>query len=399
MRMKSIRTATALLLIITTFFTACEALAEKTITLTFTGDCTIGCTERTRSDADSFDSVAASKGYDYFFANFRELFEQDDLTVINFEGVFSDKKTQETQSKVYRFRGPTDFVRILTGSSIEACSLANNHTGDYGKQGEETTKETLESNGIHWFQQYTPYIYEKDGIRIAFVSFHNIWNEFDKVKALLRSLKEEKKADAVIACWHAGLEYRGAHEANVERTAQSMIKYGADLVIMNHPHVIQGINLFQDRCIFYSLGNFVFGGNNRIKTEKFKLDKTVTSLYSIVVRAKLVFSDEGKYLGQQVTIYPTINSSGQPDKHNQQINNYQPYRANAEEAVPIRAALQEDTPFKIPDITIGPDGLSQIELGYLSALDGVEFPGTDQNGPRGIPEPAEPAPSRETKGN
>lgn len=399
MRKRFTRTVTAFLLTMTILLSACPSMAEKTITLTFTGDCTIGCTERTRADSDSFDSVAAAKGYDYFFANYRELFEQDDQTVINFEGVFSDKRTQETQTKVYRFRGATDFVKILTGSSIEACSLANNHTGDFGKQGEESTKETLESNGIHWFQQYTPYIYEKDGIRIAFVSFHNIWNEFDKVKALLISLKAEDKADAVIACWHAGLEYRGAHEANVERTAQSMIKYGADMVVMNHPHVLQGINLFQNRCIFYSLGNFVFGGNNRIKTEKFKIDKTVSSLYSIVVRAKLTFSDNGKYLGQQVTIFPTINSSGALDKHNQQINNYQPYRANAEEAVPIRAALQEDTPFKIPDITIGPDGLSQIELGYLSALDGVELPNTDPNGPRGIPEAADPAPTRETKSN
>ena len=397
MQMRSIRTISAFLLIITILFTAFSAMAEKTVTLTFTGDCTIGCTEKTRADSDSFDSVAAAKGYDYFFANFREMFEQDDQTVINFEGVFSDKKAQETQTKVYRFRGPTDFVKILTGSSIEACSLANNHTGDFGKQGEESTKATLEENGIHWFQQYKPYIYEKDGIRIAFLSFHNIWNEFDKVKKLMLSLKENGEADSIIVCWHAGLEYRGGHETNVERTSQAMVKYGADLVIINHPHVLQGINVYQNRCIFYSMGNFVFGGNSRIRTEDFKLNKTVTSLYSIVVRAKLTFSDEGKYLGQQVTIYPTVNSSGKMDNHGQQINNFQPYRANAEEAVPIRAALQEDTSFQIPEISIGSDGLSQIELGYLAAFDDANMPET--NGPQGVPEAADPSPIREKKSN
>ena len=163
MTAKHLRSLYAFLLILTMLVSAGSAAAEKTVTLTFTGDCTIGCTEKTRKDADSFESVAAEKGYDYFFANFREMFEQDDLTVINFEGVLSDQKRQESQSKTYRFRGSTDLVKVLTGSSIEACSLANNHTGDFGTQGEESTKATLEENGIHWFQMYNYYIYEKDG--------------------------------------------------------------------------------------------------------------------------------------------------------------------------------------------------------------------------------------------
>ena len=399
MRIRFIKTAASFLLTLIILFAACPVLAEKTVTLTFTGDCTIGSTELTRTAIDSFDTVATAKGYSYFFANFRELFEQDDQTIVNLEGVLSDSRNQENKTKTYRFRGPTDYVRILTGGSIEACSLANNHTSDFGKQGEETTKKTLESNGIHWFQQYTPYIYEKDGIRIAFVSFHNVWLEFDKARALISSLKKENKADAVIVCWHAGREYRGAHEPNEETATQNMINSGADLVITNHPHVIQGVTVYKDRCIFYSLGNFVFGGNNRIETKKFKLDKTVSSLYSIVVRARLTFSDDGKYLGQQITIFPTINSSGEPDKNNKQINNYQPYRANAEEAILIRDALQEDSSFRIPDITVGPDGMSVIDLGYIAAFDDVDFPDTSPNGPRGIPEAADQEPTRETKSN
>lgn len=396
--MKHLRTICLLLLVLSLLASAGCAGAEKSILLTFTGDCTIGCTEKVRTDADSFESVAKAKGYDYFFANYRELFEQDDLTVINFEGVFSDKKSQESQTKTYRFRGPTDFIKILTGSSVEACSLANNHTGDFGAQGEESTKATLEAGGIHWFQQYKPYIFEKDGIRIAFVSFHKIWNEFDKVKQLLLKLKSEENVNAIIACWHVGLEYRGSHETNVERTSQAMIKYGADMVIINHPHVIQGINVSNNRCVFYSLGNFVFGGNNRIRTEKFKMDQTVTSLYSLVVQAKLTFTDKGKYLGQQIVIYPTCNSSGGFDKYNVQINNYQPYCASAEEAEIIRQAIQRDTAFTIPEVTTGPDGLSRIELGYLAAFDGAEIPEGEQGGPQGIPEASNATPTRNNKG-
>ena len=104
---------TALLLCCALLISAGCAAAEKTVTVTFTGDCTLGSEESTRADQYSFDSVAAREGYDYFFANLRDLFEKDDITFINFEGVLSDSKAQESQRKRYRFRGPSDFVKIL----------------------------------------------------------------------------------------------------------------------------------------------------------------------------------------------------------------------------------------------------------------------------------------------
>lgn len=383
------------LLIIGVLLTAVCAEAEKTILLTFTGDCTLGSEEATRPREDSFDSLAAKNGYDYFFANFREMFEQDDHTIINFEGVLSDTKAQETQKKRYRFRGPKEFVSILTGSSIEACSLSNNHIGDFGKQGEESTKQTLDENGIGWFQNYKYYIYEKEGIKIAFIALENkiVYKEFEKIKKLIIDLKESGEANAIVVCWHTGLEYRGAHETNTERTSQALVRYGADLIIMHHPHVLQGICVYNNRSIFYSLGNFVFGGNSAIRTEKFKLDKTVTSLYSIVVQVKMLFTNEGRYLGQQAVIYPVYTSNAAP------VNNYQPYRVNAEDAIPIRNAIQEDTTFELPQITTGADGLSKMEMSYLAAFDDVEIPDSEPDTPQGVPEAANPTPTRNTKGN
>ena len=259
MKMRKPKIALMFLLIIGVLLTAVCAEAEKTILLTFTGDCTLGSEEATRPREDSFDSLAAKNGYDYFFANFREMFEQDDHTIINFEGVLSDTKAQETQKKRYRFRGPKEFVSILTGSSIEACSLSNNHIGDFGKQGEESTKQTLDENGIGWFQNYKYYIYEKEGIKIAFIALENkiVYKEFEKIKKLIIDLKESGEANAIVVCWHTGLEYRGAHETNTERTSQALVRYGADLIIMHHPHVLQGICVYNNRSIFYSLGNFL----------------------------------------------------------------------------------------------------------------------------------------------
>ena len=378
-----------------------SAAAGKTLTDTITGDCTLGSEEATRKDPYSFDSMAEKEGYDYFFKYFREMFEQDDITFINFEGVLADTAAQQYTKKRYRFRGPTDFVKLLTGSSIELAGLANNHTGDYGKQGEQTTKETLEENGIEWAQESKYYLYEKDGLRIAFFALHNKWinSNFDKFKQMILSMKKNKEVDAIVATWHTGKEYRGAHESgkiSTESTAKRMIQYGVDLLIMHHPHVLQGIDIANNRTICYSLGNFVFGGNDEIRTEKFLIDKTVTSLYSMVVQAKLTFGDDGTYLGQQITLYPTYTSSGekQGERH---WNNYQPFRADAEQAVPIREALQLDTKFELPEITTDAAGLSRIELPYLPAFEEAMIPESEDDlasGPQGIPEPASAAPTR-----
>ena len=156
--------------------------------------------------------------------------------------------------------------------------------------------------------------------------------------------------------------------------------------------MLQGVNIYNNRCIFYSLGNFVFGGNSAIRTEKFKIDQTVTSLYSMVVQVKLLFTNDGKYMGQLPVIYPVYTSNAAP------VNNYQPYRANAEEAVAVRAALQQDSNFELPEITTDADGLSRMEMDYLPAFDGVDIPESDDDGPQGAPEASSATPTRNNKG-
>ena len=147
-----------------------RAAAEKIITLTFAGDCTLGTEEATRRASDSFDSVARKKGYDYFFANFYDIFSQDDCTVVNCEGVLSDSSNGEVKDKTFRFRGPEEFVNILKAGSVEAVSLANNHSKDYGGDGLLNTMRVLEEAGVGWAWDEYFHIFEKDGIRIAFAA-------------------------------------------------------------------------------------------------------------------------------------------------------------------------------------------------------------------------------------
>ena len=136
------------------------AFAGRSVLLTFTGDCTLGSEEAKRANENSFDSVIGREGFSYPFEKVRFLFESDDFTVVNLEGVLSDSSSGENTGKTYRFRGPAEFVKILAGSSVEAAGLANNHTGDYGTRGLEDTQRILSEAGIAWFRTRTPFILE-----------------------------------------------------------------------------------------------------------------------------------------------------------------------------------------------------------------------------------------------
>ena len=368
------------------------AWGEKTVTLTFAGDCTLGSEEQKRDQEDSFISVSKKEGFDYFFRYFRDLFSEDDCTVVNFEGVLADSPAGEVKNKTYRFRAPAEYAKILTGASVEAAGLANNHTGDYGAQGLKRTQEALEAEGICWFREKRFHIVEKDGIRIALVAMdYRVYvSQCENIRNEIARVRESGEANAVVLLYHDGNEYDARHTQTQDKVATYFINNGVDLVIMHHPHVVQGIEVKNNRTVFYSLGNFVFGGNRQIRTEPYK-DRTVSSLYSLVVQAKLYFNDDGSYKGQQMILYPAYTSSAAP------INNYQPYRVNTEEALPVLDAIQYDsTTMEIPAANADGEGLARVVLGYLPAEEEpTEAPLAQSE--NGIPEPANPRPYRNNK--
>ena len=332
------------------FMLACPAaLAEKTIRMTFTGDVTLGSEESKKNQSTSFVTKATEEGYAYFFAQVKELFSQDDLTVVNLEGPLTDKSTQENTKKYYRFRGPTDYVNILLEGSVEACNLANNHTYDFGKQGYESTQATLDAAGIGYFGQQTTYIYEKDGVKIAFFGLNS--TQFNGNRNWARDeiarLKADEGVNAVVFVFHGGQEYGKKHNKNQETYAHFAIDAGADLVIMHHPHVVQGIEIYNNRTICYSLGNFCFGGN-----------KDVRALEALVAGVTMTFSDSGEYLGQQVDLYPANISGTNPS------NNFQPLFVTGEAAQTVMALVQKDTKFDLPEVD---DTTGCAALPYLTA--------------------------------
>ena len=366
-----------------------QAGAEKVITLTFTGDCTIGGEEAVRAHDDSFDSYAQKYGYDYFFKNFYDLFASDDCTVVNCECVFSDSRSGENKDKSFRFRAPTDFVNIFKVSSIEAVSLANNHTKDYGAEAFENMKKVLDEASIGWAWDEHVWIFEKDGIRIAFGAIdYGIYKRSNYlVRNRLLALRNSGEVNAAVMLIHRGEEYAAKHIADQDVYAEYFIKEAkADLVIGHHPHVLQGIRILNNRTIFYSLGNFVFGGHNKVSRS---YTQGTNSLYTLAVQVKMYFTDEGVYKGQQVVLYPAYDSGADP------VNNYQPIRVSAKDAEPVMQAIQNDTRFKLPEIQTDGDGYAVVVMDYLAANPGQPEP-TDAppKTAEGEPEPASARPKK-----
>ena len=326
----------------------CEApaSAEKRIVISFTGDCTLGCDPTMRGRATSFEAYIEKYGYGYPFEKVKQYFEQDDLTVINLEGALYNYDANMKPDSNYHFRGSTDLVNILAVSGIEACSIANNHTIDYGATGLQSTIQTLEDAGIHWFGTLdegaeATYIFEKDGIKIGFVAVYisDWWTPGTptKVKEQMLRLKAEG-CSLIIACMHGGVEYDTRHDMNQEKLADQLIRYGAQIVVGNHPHTIQGMRVQDGVCTLWSLGNFVFGGNSSIVITRPKSPNNgKININTFIAQFTLCFDANNAYLGYQLNIIPCyVTGTGTT------VNNYQPIPVSGEDAEKVLKAIQDD---------------------------------------------------------
>ncbi len=229
------------------------------ITVSAVGDCTLG-TDINYAGSHSFVSVYDELGDDsYFFKNVKHIFEEDDLTVINFEGALSENG--ERKDKEYAFRGKPEYAKILTKGFVDAASLSNNHSLDYGDVAFSDTKKILEDNGILWFEGKNFAIKNVKGINIGLIGTSFLrGGEKESFLENLEKLKA-KNPDIIIASFHWGIEKEEFPDDSQQKYARLAIDNGADLVIGHHPHILQGIEKYNGKYIVYSLGNFCFGGS------------------------------------------------------------------------------------------------------------------------------------------
>ncbi len=319
--------------------------APKQITISFTGDCTLGNTPLTRErhHDKSFEGYIEQYGKTYPFDKVKEYFLNDDLTVVNLEGVFYNYEANRAK-KTYNFRAPTDYVEILTLAGVDAVSIGNNHILDYGEKGQKSTIETLEKAGVGWFGTNEAadgvYVFEKDGIRIGFISvYYSYWakggKNTDRIKKNISDLRQQG-CNLIIACMHCGVEYDQMHDSNQEKMAAWMLRNGAEMVIGHHPHTIQGIRVENSRTTFWSLGNFVFGGNPGLNYKNPARNR-VLNIESFIAQVTFSFDENNTYLGHQTNLIPCYMSG------TAEYNNYQPVPVTGAQAEKVLDAIQVDS--------------------------------------------------------
>lgn len=235
---------------------------QESFLLTFAGDCTLGSTPSTENAQLGFVKTVG-EDYGYPFRNVLEYVTEDDFTFVNLEGPLCDGGYPA--EKRFTFRGPTVFTRILTENSIEAVSLANNHTMDYGQTGYDSTRDALDAAGVPYVERDSSLLITLDeGLTIGIYGAVYYSLDVERICEGIAELREQG-AELVIFAPHWGTEgsYRPTPEQ--QEVGRAAIDAGADLVVGCHPHVLQPIEEYADGIVLYSLGNFAFGGNGAPK--------------------------------------------------------------------------------------------------------------------------------------
>ncbi len=308
-----------------------EAYSPAVLTVTVAGDCTLGGTESASKKADSLYKTVQKNGLYYPFSDLFSLLSQDDLTLVNLEGVLSDNSQGENTQKEFAFRGPASFAQILTLGSVEAVNLSNNHFDDYGKAGRDATLETLEQHGVAYAGNEWLCVYKTDQGKIGLAGIRGSLTEHKKETVVAQiALLKEAGCQIILFSLHAGQEYASKHNGLQRDMAHFLIDAGADVVAGHHPHVVQGIEIYKNRLIFYSLGNCVFGGNHNPRDTD-------------ALIARIMFSLEGSRLkSMQASLHPIRFTGGKNG------NSFKPVLLSHKKAEPVLIKVQQDTPFLLP---------------------------------------------------
>jgi poly-gamma-glutamate synthesis protein (capsule biosynthesis protein) len=260
------------------------------LTLVVAGDVTLGFHFEEFFDGQLADGGMRDELLAYPFAEVAAAARDADIFVVNLECPFTERG--EKIEKNFNFRARPQLVEALVKARVAGVSLANNHLMDYGPEGVADTRATLADAGVGFFgagdnlgQAREPLILERNGVKVAFLGYlflgeHSIeppevtatettpgvagytQGEEGMARILVEDIQRAReRADLVIPFFHWGREGYNIPQAYQVRLGRLAIRAGAAAVLGSHPHVIEGMELYQGKPILYSLGNFVFGGN------------------------------------------------------------------------------------------------------------------------------------------
>jgi poly-gamma-glutamate synthesis protein (capsule biosynthesis protein) len=209
------------------------------------------------------------------FAHVATVLQDADLTIGNLECAIV--KEGHAEDKPFTFRGPAKSLPLLK-KYFSALSLANNHSGDWGKHGFLTELELLRESGIPFFggganarEARRPLVLTVRGKRIAFLAYNDYppqrfaagpstpGTAWLVEKDAVRDIQQAKKqADFVVLFLHWGEDLEPTVTPEQKAMGHALIDAGADAIIGGHPHLTQDEEWYKDKPIVYSIGNFVF---------------------------------------------------------------------------------------------------------------------------------------------
>ena len=242
---------------------AVRVQSEAVVTISAVGDILLGEDENYLSDS-SFSTLLAQNGEEYFFENVRSMLDADDFTIGNYEGTLTTS-TNRMWAEQNCFKGDPSHVEVLVDGSVEAVSLANDHSIDFGNDGFTDTQNCLRQVGVASIDDGEVLIRELRGIKVAVIGI-NAMNEgaegtsrAEDTRNCIDSARSQG-AQIVIVSFHWGSENEYVPNESQEMLAYTAIDAGADLVIGHHPKVLQRVEEYNGKYIAFSLGAFCYGG-------------------------------------------------------------------------------------------------------------------------------------------
>jgi poly-gamma-glutamate synthesis protein (capsule biosynthesis protein) len=232
------------------------------------------------------------------FESVKPFMEDAHLAFINLEGPISDTGTRNS-AKEYTFRARPGLLDGLLSAGIDVVSLGNNHVLDYGSKALTDCIARLDAAGIAHAgagadleAASTPASLDTPAGRVSLISVSQITAGFAATSkragtyyvssasssrdALIAKVSEASgQTDFLIVSLHWGTEYDSTANSAEISLAHALVDAGADLVLGHHPHVIQGLEIYKDKLIAYSLGDFVWDWHSAYTGEAFVLRVTI----------------------------------------------------------------------------------------------------------------------------
>ncbi|BBM53120.1 poly-gamma-glutamate biosynthesis protein-like protein [Leptotrichia trevisanii] len=275
--------------------------------------------------------------------NTQNILKNADITVGNLEGTLFDNdgtpKSCNNPNVCYVFRMPSRYGTYLKQAGFDYLSIANNHSNDFGEIGIKKTMKNLDNLGIKYSgikDIAESAILEKDGKKFGFISFSpNLvtvkLNDYNYAKKLISELKS--KVDIVIVMFHGGSEgtgaehitrkneiFHGEDRGNVYEFAHFAIDNGADIIFGQGPHVTRAVELYKNKFISYSAGNFATFGKINISGSmglapifKIKIDSNGNFISGEIIPIRQTYESLGPFIDSEKSVIKKIISLNKSD--------------------------------------------------------------------------------------